>query len=185
MLGIICMRLKNACSLNTLPTFTNFRIILRKQDNEELDAAVHEYKRLWVSPMAIRQTEVKMSEIRRHEEQANANHFRQRQVINKIGADRVERRERAYGTIVKVEDNRVYFELTQALEYFTHITRVPFEEETYFVRFVNDRSTITLQHQALDRLHADDLSQLFFPTKESINVGNWARPDAVTIVRET
>lgn len=133
--------------------------------------------------MAIRRTELKLNELRRNEQNQKMNTTK-KHIINKIVPNRSDKKERIYGSIVEVVGNKVYFQLTQGLDYFTKITRMPPSKETYFIRFMNDRSTIALQHQALDHLNADDIADFFFPTMATVKNGEWEKPDSLQIDRK-
>lgn len=70
------------------------------------------------------------------------------------------RYDRIYGTIIRIKSNRVYFELQQKLDGFRGKSLA---DEKYFIRFMSDRSTITLQHEALDYFEKHQIADFFFP----------------------
>lgn len=150
-----------------------------------MEAAVCEYKRIWITPMAIRQTEVKLNELRQLEQERKANATGKKHVITKFVSNRREKNERIYGSIVEVIGDKVYFQLTEGLDYFTKITKVAPNKETYFIRFMNDRSTIALQHQALDHLNEDDITDFFFPNLSDVQNGRWEKPEPISFDRRS
>lgn len=150
-----------------------------------MEAAVCEYKRIWITPMAIRQTEVKLNELRQMEQEKKANTNGKKHIISKFVSAKREKNERIYGSIVEVIGDKVYFQLTDGLDYFTKITKVAPNSETYFIRFMNDRSTIALQHQALDHLHEDDITDFFFPNSSDMHTSRWEKPEAISIDRKS
>lgn len=114
-----------------------------------------EHIRLWLSPMSMRTTAM------------SKNH----EIITKLkeGGKELPRRmpyftDRLYGYIKKVEGRTVYFELRSSLLHFMAKTGVNPQNESYFIRFMNDRVSITLQHKALDYVKDHKLAKYLFPS---------------------
>lgn len=128
--------------------------------------------------MAIRQTEVKLREIQRNAQEKRMNNNKQKHIITKM-PNKYQKKERIYGSIVEVIGDKVYFQLPHGLDYFSKFTHVVPDKECYFIRFMNDRTTISLQHQALDNLHKDDITEFFFPNLADIQNSSWEKPDPI------
>lgn len=73
------------------------------------------------------------------------------------------RTQRVYGSIVKVEDGLVHIELDKYLDVFTKKTGIAPDAESYFIRFLSNRTTIALEHRALDLVDEHKISRFFFP----------------------
>lgn len=76
---------------------------------------------------------------------------------------RKSKKQRIYGSVVEVKGNKVFFELNESLNHFFSKTRVQPAVEEYFIRFMSDRTTITLEHRALEYLNNQDIAHFFFP----------------------
>lgn len=126
------------------------------QNNKRLDAAINEYTRIWLTPMSIRLTEVKLTEIRTQQQHRNVNSQPPFNARNK--------KERIYGSVVEIKGNTIYLELNESLTRFTAKTKVQPSDEEYFIRFMSDRTTITLEHRALEYLNNQNIAHFFFPT---------------------
>lgn len=121
------------------------------QNNERLDNAVNEYTRIWITPMSLRLAALKSNKII-HQQNSNKNRRTYKW-----------KTERIYGSIVEIKNEHIYFDLVDKLEKFTIKTEVEPIDETYFIRFMNDRTTITLEHRALDLVKMHQISKFFFP----------------------
>lgn len=80
------------------------------------------------------------------------------------------KKDRIYGSVVKVQGNVVYFELIEPLSRFVEKTGVNTSNEKYFIRFMSDRTSITLEHRALEYMNTEDTSHFFFPSAFAVNV---------------
>lgn len=114
-----------------------------------------EFIRLWLSPMSLRMESV----------------CKNQEFITKLkenGKDLPKKlphfTHRSYGYIKKIESNTVYFELRSSLYIFCDKTNVPPQHEQYFIRFMNDRVSITLQHKALDYANDHNIVKYLFPS---------------------
>lgn len=74
------------------------------------------------------------------------------------------KKERIYGSVVEIKGNIVHFELNELLERFHAKTGIHPSNEVYFIRFMSDRTTITLEHRALEYMNNQGISRFFFPT---------------------
>lgn len=74
------------------------------------------------------------------------------------------KKERIYGSVVEIKGNIVYLELNELLDRFHAKTGMHPLNEEYFIRFMSDRTTITLEHRALEYLNNQGISRFFFPT---------------------
>lgn len=117
---------------------------------------MNEYTRIWITPMSIRLAEIKINEIRSQKKQ-NVN-------IQPSLVPRTNKKERIYGSVVEIRGNTVYLELNDSLTRFTAKTKVQPSDEEYFIRFMSDRTTITLEHRALEYLNKQNIAHFFFPT---------------------
>lgn len=128
-----------------------------------MEAAINEYTRIWITPMSIRLAEMKLNEMR----------SQPKNVINRNGAQHTQhhvrsKKERIYGSVVEIKGNMVYLDLNDMLDRFHAKTGIHPSHEEYFIRFMSDRTTITLEHRALEYLNNQRISRFFFPT---INAG--------------
>lgn len=80
------------------------------------------------------------------------------------------KKDRNYGSVVKIQGNVVYFELNETLSRFVKKTGVKTSDEKYFIRFMSDRTSITLEHRALEYMNTDKTSHFFFPSPFAVNV---------------
>lgn len=78
------------------------------------------------------------------------------------------RTQRIYGSIVQVKNGSLLFELDKYLDTFTAKTRVAPTAEVYFIRFLSNRTSIALEHRALDLLHQHKISKFFFPNRDRL-----------------
>lgn len=109
--------------------------------------------------MSIRLTEIKLNEIKMQQQRiamTNGNG-------NRCLAIPRCKKERIYGSVVEIKGNTVYLELNESLDRFTEKTQIQPCDEEYFIRFMSDRTTITLQHRALEYLNDQDIASFFFP----------------------
>lgn len=100
--------------------------------------------------MSVRLTEMKLNEMRSHLKSVQTQNFRSK-------------KERIYGSVVQIKGNIVYLELNELLDRFHAKTGVHPSNEEYFIRFMSDRTTITLEHRALEYLNNQRISRFFFP----------------------
>lgn len=75
------------------------------------------------------------------------------------------KKQRIYGSIVEIQGSTMYFELEESLDRFTAKTNIQPDVEAYFIRFMSDRTTITLEHRALEYLYEHNVARFFFPTE--------------------
>lgn len=87
------------------------------------------------------------------------------------------RTQRIYGSIVEVKNGLVLIELDKVLDTFTAKTKVAPTEEVYFIRFMSNRTTIALEHRALDLLDKHKISRFFFPNRDNLLIDS-AKPAA-------
>lgn len=80
------------------------------------------------------------------------------------------RTKRIYGTIVEVKKGSVLFELDRPLSTFSPRANVDPSAEVYFIRFMSNRTTIALEHRALDLLDQHQISKFFFPNRDNLLV---------------
>lgn len=133
-----------------------------------MEAAINEYTRIWITPQVIRSAEVTLNEInmRKHRE-AVRNRDSNDEFILKPPRNK---KERIYGSVVKVQGNMIYFELNEPLSRFVKKTGVKTSNEKYFIRFMSDRTSITLEHRALEYMNTENTSHFFFPSVYAVNV---------------
>lgn len=150
--------------------FSN-KIMIRKftnsQNNERLEAAINEYTRIWITPQVIRSAEVTLNEINRRKREAVQNRGSKNEFILKPPRNK---KDRIYGSVVKVQGNVIYFELNEPLSRFIEKTGVKISNEKYFIRFMSDRTSITLEHRALEYMNTENTSHFFFPSAFPLNV---------------
>lgn len=126
------------------------------QNNKRLEAAINEYTRIWITPMSIRSAELKINELRSQPKNV--------QFRNGGGQSQRSKKERIYGSVVEIKGNIVYLELNESLDRFHAKTGIHPSNEEFFIRFMSDRTTITLEHRALEYLNNQGISHFFFPT---------------------
>lgn len=108
--------------------------------------------------MSIRLTELKHNEMRSKPKRVQIrNHGQPQQSLRS-------KKERIYGSVVEIKGNLVYLELNELLDRFHAKTGNHPANEEYFIRFMSDRTTITLEHRALEYLNNQRISRFFFPT---------------------
>lgn len=73
--------------------------------------------------------------------------------------------DRIYGLIIKIENDAIFIQFFDKLEKFADVTHVDPSEEKYFLRFMTDRTTIALEHRALDIMYRHNIAGFFFPLK--------------------
>lgn len=131
------------------------------QNSKNLDEAAAEYTRLWIAPMSIRT-------------QAVAQNDAIRKILAKNPNSNVElwRTKRIYGTIVEVKKGMVLFELDKPLSTFPRKSNVEPSADVYFIRFMSNRTTIALEHRALDLLDQHQISKFFFPKSDNLLVNS-------------
>lgn len=110
-----------------------------------------EYDRVWVTPMSLRQN-VNGS----NEDKPNKGKFKKTVLRS--------RRNRIYGSIVEIKGGKVFFKFDESLDKFAAITGIQPQDERYFIRFMNNRTTTMLEHQALDMFEKDKAFQFVFPS---------------------
>lgn len=139
------------------------------QNNEKLDSAAIEYERLWVMPMSMwlkRQT--------RNTDNNNSRRFHGKVQNNVVRSQR----NRIYGSIVEVKQDSIFVRFDETLGQFCRSTGVDQVRERYFIRFMNNRTTFLLQHQALRRFGADEPFQFVFPSVADVRTMGYAGADA-------
>lgn len=101
-----------------------------------------------------------------------------RKVLEKDPKANVElwRTQRIYATITGVKNGSVHIDLDRGLDTFTAKTKVAPNDEVYFVRFMSNRTTIALEHRALDLLDQHKISKFFFPNRENL-LADSSKPD--------
>lgn len=138
------------------------------QNNERLEAAINEYTRIWITPQMIRSAELKLNEINmRKYREAVRNRGANDKFILKLPRNK---KDRIYGSVVKIQGNVVYFELNEPLSRYVEKTGVKTCNEKYFIRFMSDRTSITLEHRALEYMNTENTSHFFFPSVFAVNV---------------
>lgn len=101
--------------------------------------------------------------------------------LNKSGKGSRRKKQRIYGSVVAIKANKIYFELKEQLTTFTELTNVQPNDEKYFIRFMNDRTSITLEHRALDFMNDHQITHFFFPDAASLTNDcriNWIHPSS-------
>lgn len=78
--------------------------------------------------------------------------------------------------MAKVQGNTVYLELNEPLTHFVKLTHVQVSNEKYFIRFMSDRTSITLEHRALEYMNMERITHFFFPSLFAANV--WPKNEA-------
>lgn len=126
------------------------------QNNKRLEAAINEYTRIWITPMSIRSAELKLNELRSQPKNV--------QFRKPGGQSQRSKKERIYGSVIEIKGNVVYLELNESLDRFQAKTGIVSSSEEFFIRFMSDRTTITLEHRALEYLNNQGISRFFFPT---------------------
>lgn len=128
------------------------------QNNKRLEAAINEYTRIWIAPTSLRTAEARLNEIQ----------FQRQKIARRNGAQpepvQKHKKQRIYGSVVEIKGNNVLFELNDSLDRFVRQTNVLPADEEYFIRFMSDRTTITLEHRALEYLNKQDIAHFFFPS---------------------
>lgn len=127
-----------------------------------MEAAINEYTRIWITPMSVRQAEL----------QSNGARSQQKRILQINGMNQPIRhckKERIYGSVVEIKGNKAYLELNERLDRFVDRTKVSPHDEVYFIRFMNDRTTITLEHRALEYLNNQGIAHFFFPTANAMD----------------
>lgn len=117
-----------------------------------MENAISEYARVWILPMSMRKQFL--------EEQKLAN-------AQTDASKWKPKKQRIYGTIVKIKSDEIYIDFMQKLDLFTMETNVQPHHEKYFLRFMVDRTTIALEHRALDILKQQNIVQFLFPSKSN------------------
>lgn len=121
-----------------------------------MEAAINEYTRIWITPMSIRLAELKLNELRRLQPKNQS-------IRNGGGQPQRTKKERIYGSVIEIRGNLVYLELNESLDRFHAKTGIHPANEEFFIRFMSDRTTITLEHRALEYLNNQGISRFFFP----------------------
>lgn len=78
------------------------------------------------------------------------------------------KRNRIYGVIIEKKQNTAIIKFDESLSRFQALTGVAQHNESYFVRFMNNRTTYKLEHQALDAFSIDQPFGFVFP-----DAGDW------------
>lgn len=139
--------------------FAIFGLHLHSQNSKRLDEATAEYTRLWITPVSMRSEGVARNDAIRKILQKNP------------AADvRLWRTQRIYGSIINVKNGLVLFELDKHLDTFTEKTNVVPSVEVYFIRFLSNRTTVALEHRALDLFDQHEISKFFFPSRGDLVV---------------
>lgn len=81
------------------------------------------------------------------------------------------KKERIYGAVIEIKANKVYLELNETLNRLTARTHIDAADEEYFIRFMSDRTTATLEHRALEYVNNQNIAHYFFPN--IITANNW------------
>ncbi|XP_055319847.1 putative helicase mov-10-B.1 isoform X2 [Sitodiplosis mosellana] len=117
-------------------------------NNKRLEAALNEYTRIWITPMSIRTAEISRNKTKCNGQQGP------------VGRSK---KERIYGSVVEIKGNKVHFELNETLHRLAARTHVEPADEEYFIRFMSDRTTATLEHRALEYVNNQGIAHFFFP----------------------
>lgn len=120
--------------------------------------------------MSIRSAELKLNELH--------SQLKTRQIRNGGGQPQRSKKERIYGSVVEIKDNTVYLELNESLDRFHAKTGIHPSTEEFFIRFMSDRTTITLEHRALEYMNNQRISRFFFPT---MSAGGGGDSSALTL----
>lgn len=141
-----------------------------------MEAAINEYTRIWITPMSIRMTEQKLNEIPVQQRKPLTNANSHRPFISR------NKKERIYGSVIEIRGNTIYLELNESLNKFIAKTKVQSANEEYFIRFMSDRTTITLEHRALEYLNNQNISHFFFPNDVAAGISsiNKSHPSSYT-----
>lgn len=131
----------------------------KNKNSRKLDEAASEYTRLWITPMSMRLEGI-------------ARNDAIRQTLAKNPKVNVEmwRTQRIYGSIVQVRNGLVLIQLDKLLDTFTARTKIVPNAEVYFIRFMSNRTSIALEHRALDLLDQHQISTFFFPNCDNLTV---------------
>lgn len=113
-----------------------------------MENAIFEYDRLWVTPMSLR--------IKQQHQQQTYNGRRPKQIVRS-------KRNRIYGVIVEKKQNIAIIKFDECLSRFQALTGVQQHKESYFIRFMNNRTTYKLEHQALEAFSIDKPFGFVFP----------------------
>lgn len=124
--------------------------MLLLQNNERLESAVNEYDRVWILPMAMRRSFLEQQ--------------KQARTVTDVKKWQSQKK-RIYGTIAEIKGDAIYIDFMEPLDIFTMHTKVQPQNEKYFLRFMVDRTTIALEHRALDILKEHKIVQFLFPSK--------------------
>lgn len=124
-----------------------------------MDEAAAEYTRLWITPMSMRAEAI-----------ARNDGIRKALANNPKADVQPWRTQRIYGTIVKVKKDQMLLQLDKHLDTFTLKTKIEPNVESYFIRFMSNRTTIALEHRALDLLNQHKISKFFFPKRDNLLV---------------
>lgn len=118
-----------------------------------MENAIFEYDRLWVTPMSLRKQQQQQQQ-------------KSKSVVRS-------KRNRIYGVIIEKKQNIAIIKFDERLSRFQELTGVAQHNESYFVRFMNNRTTYKLEHQALDAFSIDKPFGFVFP-----EAGDWPNMDS-------
>lgn len=123
-----------------------------------METAVYEYERLWVTPMSFRRAQLTEQRVG----VAAHMHRNQNYIVRS-------KRNRVYGSIIEIDGTYAYIKFDENLSKFTSKTLVEQNEELYFLRFMNNRTSIMLEHQALQHLQIDQCFEFLFPKSDDMH----------------
>lgn len=117
--------------------------------------------------MTIRVSEVAMNKMK-FQQSKQPKTFNGNEQPRTVGRSK---KERIYGSVVEIKGNTMYFELNESLDRFARQTHVEPADDVYFIRFMSDRTTATLEHRALEYVNNQSIAHFFFPNIGTAN--NW------------
>lgn len=88
------------------------------------------------------------------------------------------KRNRIYGSVDEVKQDSIFVRFDESLAKFRSSTGVDQRMERYFIRFMNNRTTFLLEHQALDMFSVDEPFQFVFPSASEVRQMNYDEEDA-------
>lgn len=88
------------------------------------------------------------------------------------------KRNRVYGSIIEVKQDSMYVRFDEQLARFQKSTGIDQSSERYFLRFMNNRTTFLLEHQALERFSAEVPFQFVFPATADLRPMDYDGVDA-------
>lgn len=145
------------------------------QTNERLENAASEYERLWTMPMSLWQ----QRQVARTAEPIPPSHAGERKATQRVPSVVRSRHNRIYGSIIEVKQDSIYVRFDESLRKFEKCTGVDPHDERYFIRFMNNRTTFLLEHQALKAFAIDQPFEFVFPSSADERPLDYDGADAI------